>query len=55
MISGKRRLTGDTGGKRKLDRNQVRLLRDEGLGPSEIAQRFGCSRMQVIRILAEAA
>ena len=43
-----------TGGKRKLDRNEVRLLRNEGLGPSEIAQRLGCSRMQVYRILAEA-
>jgi DNA invertase Pin-like site-specific DNA recombinase len=43
-----------TGGKRKLDRHQVRALRDEGLGPTEIAQRVGCSRMQIYRILAAA-
>lgn len=42
-----------TGGKRRLDRERVRLLRGEGLGPSEIAQRVGCSRMQVYRILAD--
>jgi len=41
-----------TGGKRKLDRAQVRQLHSEGLGPSEIARRIGCSRMQVYRILA---
>lgn len=42
------------GGKRKLDRVKVRALRAEGIGPSEIAQQMGCSRMQVYRILAEA-
>ena len=41
------------GGKRRLDRAQVRSLHREGLGPSEIGQRLGCSRMQVYRILAE--
>lgn len=41
------------GGKRKLDRCKVRALRAEGIGPSEIAQQMGCSRMQVYRILAE--
>src|SRR3954449_8657426 len=33
------------GGKRKLDRDQVRALRATGLGPSQIAQQVGCSRM----------
>ncbi|WP_193334804.1 recombinase family protein [Devosia beringensis] len=41
------------GGKRRVDRAQVRVLHREGLGPSEIGQRLGCSRMQVYRILAE--
>ena len=41
------------GGKRRLDRKQVLLLTKEGLGPSEVAKRIGCSRMQVYRILAE--
>jgi DNA invertase Pin-like site-specific DNA recombinase len=41
------------GGKRRLDRQQVLLLTQEGLGPSEVAKRVGCSRMQVYRILAE--
>jgi DNA invertase Pin-like site-specific DNA recombinase len=42
------------GGKRRLDRSQVQLLTEQGLGPSEVAKRIGCSRMQVYRILAEA-
>ena len=42
-----------TGGKRQLDRAEVRKLRSEGLGPSEIATQVGCSRMQIYRILAE--
>ena len=41
------------GGKRRLDRAQVRLLHEEGLGASEIGKRLGCSRMQIYRILAE--
>lgn len=41
------------GGKRKLDRAEVRALRAAGLGPSHIAQQLGCSRMQVYRILGE--
>jgi DNA invertase Pin-like site-specific DNA recombinase len=41
------------GGKRRLDRTQILLLAEEGLGPSDIAKRIGCSRMQVYRILAE--
>ncbi|MET3900693.1 DNA invertase Pin-like site-specific DNA recombinase [Devosia sp. UYZn731] len=43
------------GGKRKLDRNQVRALRASGLGPSEIALQVGCSRMQVYRVLSESS
>jgi DNA invertase Pin-like site-specific DNA recombinase len=41
------------GGKRRLDRGQVLLLTEEGLGASDVAKRMGCSRMQVYRILAE--
>lgn len=41
------------GGKRRLDRERVRALDAEGLGPSEIAKTVGCSRMQVYRILGE--
>jgi DNA invertase Pin-like site-specific DNA recombinase len=43
-----------TGGKRRLDREQVRILRSEGMGASEIAKQLGCSRMQVYRIVAAA-
>jgi DNA invertase Pin-like site-specific DNA recombinase len=39
------------GGKRRLDRAEVRALHLFGLGPSEIAGKLGCSRMQVYRIL----
>jgi DNA invertase Pin-like site-specific DNA recombinase len=42
-----------SGGKRRLDREHVRLLSAEGFGPSDIAKRVGCSRMQVYRILSE--
>jgi DNA invertase Pin-like site-specific DNA recombinase len=41
------------GGKRRVDRNSIAILRQEGLSPTEIAQRVGCSRMQVYRVLAE--
>jgi len=41
------------GGKRRVDREQVKALANNALGPSEIAQKLGCSRMQVYRILAE--
>ena len=41
-----------TGGKRRLDRAEVLKLRGEGLGPSDIARRLSCSRMQVYRILS---
>lgn len=41
------------GGKRRLDREAIRALRSNGVGPSQIAEKLGCSRMQVYRILAE--
>lgn len=41
------------GGKRRLDRDLIRQLRIEGLGPSDIAKKVGCSRMQVYRVLGE--
>ncbi len=39
------------GGSRRIDRAKVEQLRAEGLGPSQIAQKIGCSRMQVYRII----
>ncbi len=42
------------GGKRRLDRQQVRALHAAGSGPAAIAAAVGCSRMQVYRILREA-
>lgn len=41
------------GGKRLLDRDRIRQLRSEGLGPSAIAKQLGCSRMQIYRVLCE--
>ncbi|ESY77460.1 resolvase [Mesorhizobium sp. LNHC220B00] len=41
------------GGKRRLDRARIATLHQDGLSPTEIARRAGCSRMQVYRILAE--
>ncbi len=38
------------GGKARIDRVEVRRLAGAGLGPSAIARRMGCSRMQVYRI-----
>lgn len=43
------------GGKRRIDRAIVVELSNEGLGPSEIAKRLRCSRMQVYRIKSEAS
>jgi DNA invertase Pin-like site-specific DNA recombinase len=40
------------GGNRRINRDEVLELRSAGLGPSEIARKVGCSRMQVYRILA---
>lgn len=41
------------GGKRRIDRAEVRRLRDEGVGPANIARQLECSRMQVYRVLKE--
>ena len=42
-----------TGGKRRLDRIAISALAADGMSPSIIARRIGCSRMQVYRILRE--
>lgn len=42
-----------TGGKRRLDRDEVLRLKATGTGPSAIARHIGCSRTQVYRILAQ--
>ncbi|QDG74811.1 recombinase family protein [Labrenzia sp. PHM005] len=39
------------GGKRRLDHDGIRKAHAEGKGASEIAKLFGCSRMQVYRII----
>lgn len=39
------------GGKRRIDRDSVKTLSQQGLGPSQIARQLGCSRMQIYRIL----
>jgi DNA invertase Pin-like site-specific DNA recombinase len=41
------------GGKRRLDRAQIRALHAEGVGPTTIARTIGCSRMHVYRVLHE--
>ncbi|KKB84434.1 resolvase [Devosia limi DSM 17137] len=41
------------GGKRRLDRDQIRQLSLGGLTNSAIAQQMGCSRMQVYRVLTK--
>lgn len=41
------------GGKRRLDRERIRALREAGSGPAAIARALGCSRMQVYRVLQE--
>ena len=40
-----------TGGKVRLDRTGIRRMAAEGHGPSAVAKAFGCSRMQVYRVL----
>ncbi|MGB3025826.1 recombinase family protein [Paradevosia shaoguanensis] len=40
------------GGAARLDHDQIRKLKADGLGPSEIARAIGCSRMQVYRVLS---
>ena len=39
------------GGKRRIDRDVVVELRNNGMKPSQIATEMRCSRMQVYRIL----
>jgi DNA invertase Pin-like site-specific DNA recombinase len=41
------------GGKRRIDRDAVWQLRNDGKGPTEISQALGISRMHVYRILSE--
>ncbi|WP_267426546.1 recombinase family protein [Methylobacterium sp. GC_Met_2] len=42
-----------TGGKARLDHPGIRRMAAEGYGPTVIARAFGCSRMQVYRLLLE--
>lgn len=42
------------GGTRRVSRERVVAMRQEGIGPAGIAKALGCSRMQVYRILGEA-
>lgn len=39
------------GGKRRLDRDRILVLYNQGNGPAAIARSTGCSRMQIYRIL----
>ncbi len=41
------------GGKKRIDRSQIKALHESGLGPSKIASIVGCSRMQVYRVNSE--
>ncbi|GJD30585.1 Transposon gamma-delta resolvase [Methylobacterium adhaesivum] len=41
------------GGKRRLDRDRIRTMHADGVGPAAIARTLGCSRMQVYRVLRE--
>ncbi len=41
------------GGKRRLDRDRIRAMHASGSGVAAIASAFGCSRMQVYRVLNE--
>lgn len=41
------------GGKRRLDRERIKLLHVGGSGPAAIARALGCSRMQVYRVIRE--
>ena len=43
------------GGKRRIDREQVEALNASGHGATAIAKALGCSRMQVYRVLSQAA
>ena len=41
------------GGSKRIDRAKVEQLQAEGFGPTQIAQKMGCSRMQIYRILQD--
>jgi DNA invertase Pin-like site-specific DNA recombinase len=43
-----------TGGKARLDREQVMQLKKNGLGPAKIARELGMARSSVYRLLEEA-
>ena len=43
------------GGKRRLDHERIRVMHAAGNGPAAIARALDCSRMQVYRVLQEAA
>jgi DNA invertase Pin-like site-specific DNA recombinase len=43
-----------TGGKARIDREQVKALATDGKGPAAIARELGVSRMSIYRILREA-
>ena len=40
-----------TGGKPRIDSDQIRALSESGTGPSKIAKEMGCSRQTVYRAL----
>jgi DNA invertase Pin-like site-specific DNA recombinase len=58
-IAKAKTLTGDAkvykGGKRRLDREAVKAMRDARQGVAAIAKALDCSRMQVYRVLAQQA
>lgn len=39
------------GGVPRIDREHLKKLQEEGVGPAAIAKQVGCSRMQIYRIL----
>ena len=43
-----------TGGRARLDRERVKQLADEGVGPAKIARELGMARSSVYRLLEEA-
>jgi DNA invertase Pin-like site-specific DNA recombinase len=43
------------GGKTRLDRERVRKLADDGVGPAVIARELGMARSSVYRVLQETA
>jgi DNA invertase Pin-like site-specific DNA recombinase len=43
------------GGKRRINRQEIAALAKEGVRPTAIAKIVGCSRIQVYRVMHEAA